>query len=117
METDHRGKNEICVGSTLNENQEQQRWVTRCFTLLPWAFKPTDSSGVIYDYVPHLSVSLYIIVLVYQVKECKFCLQVQKSVILTINVIGQVYKTETWAWNITQDMCKYLPCFWGHEIE
>lgn len=64
METDHRGKNEICVSSTLDKNQEQQRWVTSCFTLLPWAFKPTDNSGIIYDYAPHLSVRHYITVLV-----------------------------------------------------
>lgn len=100
METDHRGKNEICVSSTLNEDQEQQRWVTLSFTLLARCFEPTDRSGVIYDYVPHLSVSLYIIVLVYQVKECKFCLQEMlwlKSVILAINVMEQVYLYETWA--------------------
>lgn len=63
METDHRGKNEICLSSNLDKNHEQQRWVTSCFTLLPWAFKPT---GIIYDYVPHLSVRHYITVLVYQ---------------------------------------------------
>lgn len=78
MEADHRGKNEICVSSTLDKNQEQQRWVTSCFTLLPWAFKLTDNSGIIYDYVPHLSVRHCITVLVYQCRwrsinsTCKF---------------------------------------------
>lgn len=32
MDVDNAGKSEICVSSSLDKNQEQQRWVWGCFT-------------------------------------------------------------------------------------
>lgn len=68
MEIDHRGKSDICVSSTLDKTQEHQRWVTSCFTSLPFppgTLKPLTTE-VIYDFTPHLSVGHYITALAHR---------------------------------------------------
>lgn len=85
MEIDHTGENGICVSSTWDKHQEQQRWVTSCSTFCPFSSELLPAVTSYLSSCPppvcrhHITVGLSV-----QVKECKFSLQAQKYVIPTI---------------------------------
>lgn len=99
MEFDRRGENGICVSSTLDKNQEQQRWVTSCFTFLPSSPELLKALTTAYLWSrPPPVCGHYITGLVYQCRWSTFLLHVQKYVLPTIKCRDSC---RTGWWNIT----------------
>lgn len=99
MEIDHTGENGICVSSTWDKHQEQQRWVTSSSTFCPFYSELLQAlTSYLWSCPPpvcrhHITVGISV-----QVKECKSPPQAQKYVIATLDCnCRDSCGTETWA--------------------
>lgn len=103
MEIDHTGENGICVSSTWDKHQAQQRWVTSCSTFCPFFSELLQAlTSYLWSCPPpvcrhHITVGLSV-----PVKECKFSLQAKNMSLQPFNAtvetaVGQRHGL----WNIT----------------